>query len=383
MAGVTEEAVLNALRGVVDPELGADIVDLGMVRSVEVDAGVVTVHVALTIAGCPLRDQIASDAKALVGALEGVREVKVETAAMEAGERSALMAKVRRRASESAAPTAVPETARVLAVASGKGGVGKSTVSVNLAVALARPGRVVGLLDADIWGFSVPRMLGVSGELRARDSDRRIVPLERRVGHGTVRVVSMGFLAQEDAAIMWRGLMLNKAVEQFLTDVDWDGIDYLVIDMPPGTGDVQMGLARTLPRAEVVIVTTPPLAAQKVAARAASMARKGYLRVAGVIENMSAFVCDHGTSYPLFGSGGGERLASEIGVPLIGSVPLDSALAASSDGGEPIVIDGSGPASRAFARIAERIVQEVAPPVEMSSCSARILRAVDAAKHAS
>jgi len=383
MAGVTEEAVLNALRGVVDPELGADIVDLGMVRSVEVDAGVVTVHVALTIAGCPLRDQITSDAKALVGALEGVREVKVETAAMEAGERSALMAKVRRRASESAAPTAVPETARVLAVASGKGGVGKSTVSVNLAVALARPGRVVGLLDADIWGFSVPRMLGVSGELRARDSDRRIVPLERRVGHGTVRVVSMGFLAQEDAAIMWRGLMLNKAVEQFLTDVDWDGIDYLVIDMPPGTGDVQMGLARTLPRAEVVIVTTPPLAAQKVAARAASMARKGYLRVAGVIENMSAFVCDHGTSYPLFGSGGGERLASEIGVPLIGSVPLDSALAASSDEGEPIVIDGIGPASRAFARIAERIVQEVAPPVEMSSCSARILRAVDAAKHAS
>ncbi len=240
--------------------------------------------------------------------------------------------------------TDIPTTARVLAVSSGKGGVGKSSVTVNLAVALAQRGLVVGLLDADIWGFSVPRLLGMQGELTAEG--KKIVPLEKPVGPGLLKVVSMGFLADEESAIMWRGLILNRAVQQFLEDVRWGELDYLLIDMPPGTGDIQMGLARMLPRTEVLVVTTPPLAAQKVAARAADMARKGHLRVAGVIENMSAFTCDHGTSYPLFGAGGGERLAAEIGVPLVGTVPLHPDMAAAGDAGTPVALDTRGAGHR-------------------------------------
>ena len=209
--------------------------------------------------------------------------------------------------------TDIPETARVVAIASGKGGVGKSSVTVNLAVALARRGLTVGVLDADIWGFSVPRLLGMQGDVEARD--KKMVPLERAVGTGLLRVLSMGFLADEDNAIMWRGLVLNRAVQQFLEDVHWGDLDFLLIDMPPGTGDIQMGLARMMPRTEVLVVTTPPLAAQKVAARTADMARKGYLQVTGVIENMSDFTCEHGTSYALFGSGGGDRLAADVGRP--------------------------------------------------------------------
>ncbi len=214
----------------------------------------------------------------------------------------------------------MPANARVLAIASGKGGVGKSSVTVNLAVALAARGLTVGVLDADIWGFSVPRLLGMEGGVEARQG--KMVPLERRVGPGTLRVLSMGFLADEEQAIMWRGLVLNRAVQQFLQDAHWGDLDYLLIDLPPGTGDIQMGLARLLPRTELLVVTTPPVAAQKVAARAADMARRGYLRVAGVIENMSDFTCEHGTTYALFGSGGGERLAQGLGVPLVGSIPL-------------------------------------------------------------
>ena len=210
-------------------------------------------------------------------------------------------------------PTDIPPTTRVLAVASGKGGVGKSSISVNLAVALARRGLVVGLLDADIWGHSVPRLLGLDGVVHAEKG--KMIPLERPVGAGLLKVISMGFLSGEDEAIMWRGLMLNRAVQHFLEDVRWGGIDYLVIDLPPGTGDVQMGLARMIPRTEVLVVTTPNKAAQAVAGRAADMARKGHIRVAGVIENMSAFTCGHGETYEIFGSGGGRRLAEQIGVP--------------------------------------------------------------------
>ena len=235
------------------------------------------------------------------------------------------MARARKLAQDPAPVTDIPDSARVIAMASGKGGVGKSSVTVNLAVALARRGLTVGVLDADIWGFSVPRLLGMQGEVEARD--KKMVPLERRVGDGILRVLSMGFLADEDSAIMWRGLILNRAVQQFLEDVHWGDLDYLLIDMPPGTGDIQMGLARMLPRTEVIVVTTPPVAAQKVAARTADMARKGYLRVAGVIENMSDFTCEHGTSYALFGSGGGARLAADVGVPLIGQIPLHPSVA--------------------------------------------------------
>jgi len=370
-----EEAVRGALQGVVDPELGDNIVDLGMVRRVAIHAGgAVDVEVALTVAGCPLRTQLRQDVERRVGRLPGVAEVRVTMGAMDDAERSALMARARRKAQEDRAlGIDIPARARVLAVSSGKGGVGKSSVTVNLAVALARRGLVVGLLDADIWGFSVPRMLGLSGELRAED--RKIVPIERPVGDGLVKVVSMGFLADEDTAIMWRGLVLNRAVQQFLEDVRWGAVDYLLIDMPPGTGDVQMGLARMLPRTEVLVVTTPPLGAQKVASRAADMARKGHLRVAGVVENMSAFTCDHGTSYALFGQGGGQRLADDIGVPMVGRVPLHPDMAPAGDAGAPVAL-GQGPLAEAFEALAARIAEEVAPVVEVTGCTAAMLERV-------
>jgi len=373
-----EDAVRRALRAVVDPELGDDIIELGMVRSVAVGAdGAVDVEVALTVAACPLRTQLRQDVERRVGSLPGVTEVRVAMGTMDDAERAALMARARRKAQEDRAlDVDLPAAARVLAVSSGKGGVGKSSVTVNLAVALARRGLVVGLLDADIWGFSVPRMLGLAGELRAED--RKIVPIERPVGDGLVKVVSMGFLADEDTAIMWRGLVLNRAVQQFLEDVRWGRLDYLLIDMPPGTGDVQMGLARMLPRTEVLVVTTPPLAAQKVAARAADMARKGHLRVAGVIENMSAFTCEHGTSYALFGEGGGERLAAEIGVPLVGRVPLHPEMAPAGDAGDPVALAG-GPLGEAFESLAAAVAQDIAPVVEVAGCTATMLEHVEAA----
>ena len=275
-----------------------------------------------------------------VRSLDWVRSVEVRTAAMDADERAAVMARARWKAREDAPETAVSASTRVLAIASGKGGVGKSSVTVNLAVALAARGLVVGVLDADIWGFSVPRLLGMEGDVEARAG--KMVPLERRIGAGTLRVLSMGFLADEEQAIMWRGLVLNRAVQQFLQDAHWGDLDYLLIDLPPGTGDIQMGLARLLPRTELLVVTTPPVAAQKVAARAADMARRGYLRVAGVIENMSDFTCEHGTTYALFGAGGGARLAHSLGVPLVGSIPLHPDLAAGGDAGVPVAMDAGG-----------------------------------------
>ena len=373
-----EDAVRSALRGVIDHELGDNVVDLGMVRRVEVAPdGLVEVEVALTTAGCPLRTQLRTDVTTRVASLAGVRDVRVSMTEMTSDERRAVMDRARRKAQEDRAlVTDIPASARVLAVSSGKGGVGKSSVAVNLAVALARRGLTVGLLDADIWGFSVPRLLGMEGELRAEA--RKMVPMERPVGKGLLKVVSMGFLAAEDSAIMWRGLILTRAMQQFLEDARWGALDYLLIDMPPGTGDIQMGLARMLPRTEVLVVTTPPMAAQKVAARAADMARRGYLRVAGVVENMTSFTCEHGGEYPLFGSGGGERLATELGVPLLGQVPIEPAVARGGDEGRPAAL-GSCPAATAFQDIAARIVLEVAPLMELTGCTARMLDNIERA----
>jgi ATP-binding protein involved in chromosome partitioning len=301
------------------------------------------------------------------------------------------MLKARWNARENAAETQVPTSTRIIAIASGKGGVGKSSVTVNLAVALARQGRTVGVLDADIWGFSVPRLLGMSERMEAErvpGSDRPlIIPNELPVGAGRLKVVSTGFLVEEDTALMWRGLMLTKAVEQFLRDVHWGELDDLLIDMPPGTGDVQMGLARLLPRADMVIVTTPALAAQKVAQRAADMARRSFVRVVGVIENMTDFRCDHGESYPLFGAGGGQALADAIGVPLLGQVPLEGAVSAGGDVGRPVALDDDAPdgsAAHRFAEIAARLDVEVpvttpADGPDMAGCSARMLAAVEVA----
>jgi ATP-binding protein involved in chromosome partitioning len=372
-----ERAARAALLGVVDPELGDNVVDLGMVRRVRVDGPVVTVELALTVAGCPLRTQLRNDVERRVGSLPGVERVEVETVEMDAEERAKVMARARFKARDRALATEIPATTRVLAIVSGKGGVGKSSVAVNLAATLAHRGLTVGLLDADVWGFSVPRMLGMEGAVEARET--KMIPLRKQVGSGVLEVISMGFLASEDSAIMWRGLLLSRAVQHFLEDVRWGPLDYLLIDMPPGTGDVQMGLARMLPRTEMIIVTTPPLAAQKVAGRAADMARKGYLRVAGVIENMSSFTCEHGTSYPLFGEGGGQRLANEIGVPLIGSVPLHPGVAAAADAGEPMVLNGPAPVAEVFSQMADRIVTDIAPLVEMSGCSARLLDRIEEA----
>jgi ATP-binding protein involved in chromosome partitioning len=376
-ADAREEEVRERLRAVVDPELGDTIVDLGMVRAITVTGPDVVVEVALTIAACPLRSQIEQDVRRHAESLDWVGSVEVRVATMDAEERAAVMSRARWKAREDAPETAVPADARVLAIASGKGGVGKSSVTVNLAVALAARGHVVGILDADIWGFSVPRLLGMEGDVEARQG--KMVPLERRIGDGTLRVLSMGFLADEEQAIMWRGLVLNRAVQQFLQDAHWGDLDYLLIDLPPGTGDIQMGLARLLPRTELLVVTTPPVAAQKVAARAADMARRGYLRVAGVVENMSDFTCEHGTTYALFGSGGGARLAHGLGVPLIGSIPLHPDLAAAGDAGVPVALQPDSELAPVFAAMAQTITDEVAPLVAADGCTARLLERVEAA----
>jgi ATP-binding protein involved in chromosome partitioning len=375
----TTQDIRAALLGVIDPELGDNIVDLGMVRDVAVDDdGFTTVTVALTVAGCPLQKQLRSDIDGKVGAVPGVSGVAVRMGEMDGAEKAALMARARAKAQDRGVMTDIPATTRILAIASGKGGVGKSSVTANLAVSLARRGLTVGVLDADIWGFSLPRMLGVEGQVVGED--RKMVPIEQQVGDGLMKVLSMGLIggAAEDQAIMWRGLILNRAVQHFLEDVRWGDLDYLLIDMPPGTGDVQMGLARMLPRADMIIVTTPALAAQKVAARAADMARRGYLRVAGVVENMTSFTCEHGGEYALFGSGGGERLAEELGVPLLGQVPIEPAVARGGDEGRPAAL-GTGAAAAVFHAIAERVVVEVAPLVELTGCTARMLDNIERA----
>ena len=373
----TADHVRTLLRAVIDPELGDNIVDLGMAGDITVGAdGVITIAMKLTIRGCPLRVQIRNDIESRLLTHPGVTKVTIDWGEMTSEERSAVMTRARWNAREQAGDTQVPTNARVLAIASGKGGVGKSSVTVNLACALAARGHTVGVLDADIWGFSVPRMLNMSDRLEAQrvgDGDKpKIIPNERRIGTGVLKVVSTGMLVDdEETALMWRGLMLTKAVEQFLNDVHWGELDYLLIDMPPGTGDVQMGLARMLPRTDLIIVTTPAVSAQKVAIRAADMARRSFLRVAGVIENMSSFTCEHGSSYPLFGEGGGRALANDIGAELLGQIPLEPAVAHGGDVGEPIAIDGSSAAARVFADIAKNIESTTVSVSELSGCSAR------------
>ncbi|NNN20695.1 MAG: Mrp/NBP35 family ATP-binding protein [Acidimicrobiales bacterium] len=371
-------AVIETLRGVIDPELGENVVDLNMVERVDVLNGNVTVGILLTTAKCPLRSQIKKDVQGMLLALEEVKSVEIVMSEMSAIQKASLMDLVRKKAQDKdAIISTIPINARVLAISSGKGGVGKSSITANLAVALAKRGLSVGVLDADIWGFSIPRLLGINESLKV--ADKKIVPIKKPVGDGSISVVSMGFLAEEESAVMWRGLILNRAVQHFLEDVDWSGINYLLIDMPPGTGDIQMGLARMLPRSEVIIVTTPPYAAQAVAARAGEMAKKSHIRVAGVIENMSKFVCDHGVEYALFGSGGGERLAKSLGVPLIGEVPLDPSLPLGGDIGVPVALENESNLSKVFDTLGEKIVTQIAPIPDLEGCSVRMLNLVEEA----
>jgi ATP-binding protein involved in chromosome partitioning len=367
---VTEGQVLDALRPVEDPELHRSIVDLDMVRRIAVDGPRVDVTVALTVEGCPLRSEITRRVDTAVSALDGVEAVDLDFTVMTDDERAALRTRLHGDPAATAGthqahghaegreiPFADPaSTTRVLLVASGKGGVGKSSVTTNLSVALAARGHAVAVVDADVWGFSIPRMLGVQHAPVV--IDQMLVPPE---SYG-VRCISMGFFAQEDQPVIWRGPMLHKALEQFLTDVFWDEPDFLVVDLPPGTGDISISLAQFLPRAEVLVVTTPQPAAQRVAQRAAFMAQKVNLEVKGVIENMSWFTGDDGKRYELFGAGGGEELAARMGVPLIGQVPLVPELRAGADAGLPIVAsDPDGEAGRVFAQMAETIDVELAP----------------------
>jgi ATP-binding protein involved in chromosome partitioning len=368
MVQMTE--IESALQRVIDPELGSDIVDLGMVKDVKIDGGHVTVRVALTIAACPLRDQIESEVTRKLKTVPGVEAVTIEIGAMSQEERSGLMDRARKRARDQAEPTMVHPNTRVVAISSGKGGVGKSSLSANLALALRTRGYQVGLLDADIWGFSIPRMLGLNGQRLMASEDRKIVPL---VAHG-IHVVSTGLLLDDEGtALMWRGLMLSKALEQFLRDVSWDeSLDYLLLDMPPGTGDVQMALARLLPQAEMIVVTTPQLAAQKVAARVADMARRSHMPVVGVIENMSGFTTPDGEHYPLFGSGGGQALADDLGVELLAKVPIDPGVAAGGDTGNPVVVAEPDSPSAVAILAAAKALTELLPPIQDDSCSARL-----------
>jgi ATP-binding protein involved in chromosome partitioning len=355
----SEAQVLEALRPVHDPELQRSIVDLDMVRDIRVDDGRVGVTVALTVAGCPLRAEITDRVTRAVQPLEGVRSVDVDLTVMTDEQRAAL--RDRMQAPSGGGPAAGAETppipfadpsstTRVLGLSSGKGGVGKSSVTVNLAISLARLGHEVAVLDADVYGFSVPRMLGLSQEPVVLDG--MIVP---PVAHG-LKVVSTGFFVGDDQPVIWRGPMLHKALNQFLTDVLWGEPDYLLVDMPPGTGDVALSLAQFLPRSEIFVVTTPQPAAQRVAQRSALMARKVNLTVRGVVENMSWFTGDDGTRYPIFGEGGGQLLADDLGVPLLCQVPLVTALREGGDIGAPVTVtDPDGEASQAFAALAARV----------------------------
>jgi ATP-binding protein involved in chromosome partitioning len=347
----TRDQIIEKLRSVIDPELRRSIVELEMVRSIEIgDDGTVDVTVSLTTPGCPIRSHFQQAVTERVSELDGVRAVNVGFDVLTPAEKQGLQQKLgRNRLPEGA----LAQVKNVICVASGKGGVGKSTVTANLAAALALEGYTSAALDADVWGYSIPRMLGVSGRPRVSEA-RKILPIEAA---GGVKVMSIGFFVDGDSAVVWRGPMLHKAIQQFLEDVDWGSLDYLLIDLPPGTGDVSMTLAQLLPQAKMLLVTTPQPAAQSVAHRAAEMAGKFDLEIVGVVENMSGFTTPDGSRYTIFGEGGGQRLADEIDVPLLGKVPLQEELRACADEGRPLVAqDPDAPAAQALFHLARGLV---------------------------
>jgi ATP-binding protein involved in chromosome partitioning len=352
------DQILRALEAVIDPELRRSIVELDMVRSIDVGAnGVIDVMVSLTTPGCPIRGHFQNAVAEAVGGLEGVTHVNVYFDVLDESQKAALQQKLGR---SSLPQGALAQIENVLCVGSGKGGVGKSTLTANLAAALTAQGKRAGVLDADVWGYSIPRMLGLGATRPPVSPERKIVPLE---AHG-VRVMSIGFFVEEDAAVVWRGPMLHKALTQFLGDVAWGALDFLLIDLPPGTGDVSMTLAQLLPQAKFVIVTTPQPTAQRVARRSAEMAQKLSLEIGGVIENMSGFVAPTGERYQIFGEGGGQELAEELEVPLLGKVPLTLPLREHADLGIPLVIeDPDDPASQAIRHAASGLI--AASPLPM------------------
>src|SRR5215213_3828450 len=366
----TREQITEALRTVIDPELRRSIVELDMVRSIEIDPqGAVSVTVSLTTPGCPIRSHFQEAVTEKASAVAGVTSVAVAFDVLSPDEKTTLQQKLGRNRLPQGA---LARVGNVICVGSGKGGVGKSTVTANLAAALAVEGHTAGALDADVWGYSIPRMLGVSGKPRVSEQ-RKILPLEAA---GGVKVMSIGFFVEEDAAVVWRGPMLHKAIQQFLEDVAWGELEYLLLDLPPGTGDVSMTLAQLLPQARFLIVTTPQPAAQTVASRAADMAKKVDLELLGVIENMSGFTTPDGERFTIFGEGGGQLLADELDIPLLGKVPLSEPLRQHADAGTPLVTAApDSPASQAIRQAARGIV--AATPQELP-----VLQAAPAAAEA-
>ncbi len=347
---LNEEAVMHVLSGIEDPELKKPLTDLGMVKFVRIDGGTVDVGITLTVPGCPMKEKITSDVVDGVKSIDGVEHVKVEFDVMSDEQRSKLREKLGMGAKPGPKEAGIVKFAkRFVAVSSGKGGVGKSTVTTNLAVALARMGKKVGLLDADVYGFSIPRMLGVSGQPTVIDD--KMVPL--RWGDN-MQIVSMGFFVNEDDPVIWRGPLLHKAINQFINDVIWDDLDYLFLDMPPGTGDVTLTIAQSIPTAELLVVTTPQATATHVAGRVARLAERTKLKVIGVIENMAYFET-HGQREYIFGKDGGKQLAERLGVDLLGEIALMTSIREGADGGKPVASEGTEEQVAIFESIARRI----------------------------
>ena len=364
------DILLKHLSTIVDPELGVNIVELGMVKDITYKDSAVYIQLALTIAECPMRNQIETEINRKLLLMENIDSVKIDVVAMNKKDRSAVMEKARKKARDNATETKIDPQTRVIEIGSGKGGVGKSTISTNIALGLEKQGYKTGLLDADIWGFSIPRLLGIQARLEAGE-DKKIIPYKR----GNLEVVSTGLITEdEDTALMWRGLMLSKALEQFLNDVAWGKLDYLIIDLPPGTGDIQMALGRLLPQAELIVVTTPQVTAQKVATRVADMAKRSFIPLLGVIENMSYFETNTGKKYEIFGEGGGEKLAEQFAIPLLMKIPLSESTTTEADKGIPLIEQQADTPTKSSLHTLVNKITDALPPITDETCTGRIAK---------
>jgi ATP-binding protein involved in chromosome partitioning len=364
------DILLKHLSTIVDPELGVNIVELGMVKDITYKDSTVYIQLALTIAECPMRNQIETEINRKLLLMENIDSVVIDVVAMNKKDRSAVMEKARKKARDNATETKIDPQTRVIAIGSGKGGVGKSTISTNIALGLEKQGYKTGLLDADIWGFSIPRLLGIQARLEAGE-DKQIIPYKR----GNLEVVSTGLITEdEDTALMWRGLMLSKALEQFLNDVAWSKLDYLIIDLPPGTGDIQMALGRLLPQAELIVVTTPQVTAQKVATRVADMAKRSFIPLLGVVENMSYFETNTGKKYEIFGEGGGEKLAEQFAIPLLMKIPLSESTTTEADKGIPLIEQQADTPTKSSLNTLVNKITAALPPITDETCTGRIAK---------
>ena len=364
------DILLKHLSTVFDPELGANIVELGMVKAVDHEGSTVKIDLALTIADCPMRNQIEKEITRKLSLLENVETVEINVVAMDQEDRTAVMENARKKSRENAQPTKVDPRTRVIAIGSGKGGVGKSTLSTNIALGLSKKGFQTGLLDADIWGFSIPRLLGIKGRIEAND-EKLMIPYD----YENLKVISTGLItSDEDTALMWRGLMLSKALEQFLTNVEWGDLDYLIIDLPPGTGDIQMALSRLLPQAELIVVTTPQLMAQKVATRVADMAKRSFIPLLGVIENMSYFETSSGDKFNIFGKGGGDEWAEKFSLPILGRIPISEDTNDIADDGTPLILQEKNTPTKTEIEKLISVIANKLPPIVDETCTGRLAK---------